>query len=374
MTALESSAAAIERISAAAFEIPTETDSEADGTLEWDSTTTVVVEVTAGGETGIGFTYGPAAIALFVEKELVKTLAGQDATEVAGNWHRSISATRNSGNEGLKMMAVAAVDVALWDLKGRLFDAPLITLLDAHKTSVPAYGSGGFCNYTSVQLAEQLASWAEQGMRAVKMKVGRDPASDLKRVATARRAVGDDAGLFVDANGAYDRKEALAWAHRFNEHGVAWFEEPVSSDDLEGLRLIRDGSPPGMEIAAGEYGYNPWYFARMLEAGAVDVLQADVTRCGGVTTMVGLDGTAIAHNMPMSAHTSPTIHAHVCCAMQTVRHIEYFHDHARIEQMLFEGALAPEDGMLTPDKARPGLGIEFKRSDAGSYLTYASKG
>src|SRR5581483_3886374 len=118
----------------------------------------------------------------------------------------------------------------------------------------------------------------------VKMKIGRDPANDPRRVAEAREAIGPDTQLFVDANGAYSRKEALALAHLFaRDAGVTWFEEPVSSDDLEGLHLMREHAPAGMEIAAGEYGYDLWYFRRMLEAEAVDVLQADATRCAGIT-------------------------------------------------------------------------------------------
>ena len=136
------------------------------------------------------------------------------------------------------------------------------------------YGSGGFCSYTERELQEQLGGWAAQGLPAVKMKVGRDARADPERVRAAREAIGG-AGLFVDANGAYSRKQALALADVFAGEGVTWLEEPVSSDDLAGLRLVRDRAPPGMDVAAGEYGYAPEYFRRMLEAGAVDVLQAD---------------------------------------------------------------------------------------------------
>jgi L-alanine-DL-glutamate epimerase-like enolase superfamily enzyme len=184
-------------------------------------------------------------------------------------------------------------------------------------------------------------------------------------VRAARAAVGEKVELFVDANGAYDRKQALALAECFRaESGVSWFEEPVSSDDLDGLRLLRDRAPAGMRIAAGEYGYELHYFRRMLEAGAVDVLQADVTRCGGITGMMGVAALCEARSLGLSAHTSPSLHAHVGCALAPLVHVEYFYDHARIEQMLFEGAPRPRGGLLRPDPARPGLGLELREEVA----------
>ena len=261
-------------------------------------------------------------------------------------------------------MAISAVDVALWDLKARLLDVPLVSLLGAARESVPIYGSGGFTSYDDRQLRRQLGGWVEQGIPRVKMKIGRDPAADIGRVRSARDAIGRDAELFVDANGAYIAKQALAQAERFAEFGVAWFEEPVSSDDLAGLRLMRDRGPAGMDIAAGEYGYDPFYFRRMLEAEAVDVLQADATRCGGITGFLHAGSLCAAWPIPLSAHTAPSIHAHVCCSLPQVCHLEYFHDHVRIERMLFDGVLEPVGGELRTDRSRPGLGLELKTTDA----------
>ena len=200
------------------------------------------------------------------------------------------------------------------------------------------------------------------------MKVGRDPAADIGRARAVRKAIGPDAELFVDANGAYDRKQALALAQGYDEVGVSWFEEPVSSDDLDGLRLIRDRAPAGMAIAAGEYGFEPGYFRRMLDAGAVDVLQADVTRGGGITGLQAVSGLCTAYQVPFSAHCAPQIHAHAGCAVGRLRHCEYFHTHARVEEMLFDGVLRPRDGALRPDGGRPGLGIELKRADVNRFL------
>jgi L-alanine-DL-glutamate epimerase-like enolase superfamily enzyme len=274
---------------------------------------------------------------------------------------------RNLGRPGICSMAIAAIDSALWDLKARLLGLPLVTLLGQVRETVVVYGSGGFTSYTDEQLEEQFGAWAEEGIRAVKMKVGREPQLDPHRVRIARAAIGPATELFVDANGAYTRKQALALADVFAEERVCWFEEPVSSDDLEGLRLIRDRAPAGMDIAAGEYGYDIVYFRRMLEAGAVDVLQADATRCAGITGFLQAAALCDAWGLPLSAHTAPTLHAHPMCAVGRARNVEYFHDHVRIERMLFDGALVAHKGELRPDLLRPGLGIEFKRADARKF-------
>jgi L-alanine-DL-glutamate epimerase-like enolase superfamily enzyme len=278
-----------------------------------------------------------------------------------------VRAVRNLGRPGIASMAVAAVDSALWDLKARLLGVSVVTLLGAVRREVPVYGSGGFTSYSVEELRRQLGGWVADGISRVKMKVGRDAAQDAQRVRAAREAIGSTAELFVDANGAYTRKQALAQANRFAESDVSWFEEPVPSDDLEGLRLLRDRGPAGMAMTAGEYGYDLPYFRRMLDAGAVDILQADATRCGGITGFVRVAALCEAAGIPLSAHTAPSLHAHVCCALAPVIHVEYFVDHARIEDMLFDGALTPRGGSLQPDRSRPGFGLELKRSEAARY-------
>jgi L-alanine-DL-glutamate epimerase-like enolase superfamily enzyme len=289
---------------------------------------------------------------------------GQDAMAPAASWNAMVAGTRNLGRPGIVSMAISAVDIACWDLKSRLLELPLVALLGVVRNSVPVYGSGGFTSYSDKQLQSQLAGWVEQGISRVKMKIGRDAEADLRRVEAARAAIGSSAELFVDANGAYSRKQALKQAERFRDSNVRWFEEPVTSDDLSGLRLLRDRAPAEMEIAAGEYGYDAGYFRRMLDAGGVDVLQADATRCGGITGFLQAAALCEAHHMPLSGHTAPLVHTHVGCAVKPMRHLEYFHDHVRIEGMFFDGARSPVHGELSPDLSRPGIGIELKRADA----------
>jgi L-alanine-DL-glutamate epimerase-like enolase superfamily enzyme len=345
-----------------AFSIPTDSP-ESDGTLRWDKTVLVVVEAPAADRVGLGYTYADAATAKFIADSLAAVVTGQDAMNVPAAWAAMAREIRNHGRPGIVSMAMAAVDAALWDLKARLLELPLARLLGMVQDGVQAYGSGGFTSYSDRQLADQLAGWADAGLRSVKMKVGREPARDHHRVALARQAIGPKVGLMVDANGAYSRKQALAMAELFIAAEVSWFEEPVSSDDLAGLHLIRNRAPAGMDIAAGEYGYQPLYFRRMLEAQAVDVLQADASRCG-IDGFLAAATMCRARSMPLSCHCAPALHLHPATTVEGLHGLEYFHDHVRIEQMLFDGAVKPQAGVLKPDLSRAGNGLELRRADA----------
>jgi L-alanine-DL-glutamate epimerase-like enolase superfamily enzyme len=297
---------------------------------------------------------------------------GEDVMDVRARWLELGAQLRNAGRPGIGFCAISAVDQALWDLKARLLDVPLVVLLGAAHDDVPIYGSGGFCSYSLERLREQLGGWASGGIPRVKMKVGREPEHDPARLDAAREAIGDDVELFVDANGAFARKQALAWAERYAlEWGVSWFEEPVSSADFAGLRLLRDQGPAGLEIAAGEYAYVPADFRNLVRC--VDCLQADVTRCGGITGLLSASGLANALGIDVSAHCAPAISAHAFCAVERRRHLEYFHDHVRVEGMLFDGVPEPDGGALRPDRSRPGNGLELKREDAERFSASPGK-
>ncbi len=355
---------AVERVTAAAYTVPTDRP-ESDGTFEWDSTTIVAVEVAAGDEAGIGWTYGAAAVERLIGDVVAGIVEGIDALAVGAANRKMREALRNAGAAGAGAMALSAVDIALWDLKAKLLGVSVASLLGPVHAEVPVYGSGGFCSYTQDELVEQFIGWVEEGIPRLKMKVGREPAKDFERVRAAREAIGAGSELYVDANGALSVKQALRFAEQFTELGVSWFEEPVSSRNLEGLRLIRDRAPAGMDIAAGEYASSLDEFHRL--AGSVDCLQADATRCGGITGLLGAAAVAEAHELDLSGHTAPTVHAHALAAVPRLRHLEWFHDHVRVERLLFDGVLEPEDGALRPDPDRPGLGVELKHADAERY-------
>jgi L-alanine-DL-glutamate epimerase-like enolase superfamily enzyme len=353
--------ARVEEVTATAYTVPTDRP-ESDGTLEWDSTTIIVVEASSGDRHGLGYTYGHRAIAELIGSTLSPLVVGMDPLAPPRAWVAMQEAVRNFGRQGLGAMAISAVDIALWELRAKLLGLSLADSLGRVREAIPAYGSGGFTSYTEAELAEQLRGWVEQGCKRVKIKVGREPERDPQRLATAREAIGPDVKLMVDANGAFDRRGAADWAARYAEFGVSYFEEPVSSDDLEGLRWLRDAVPAEIEVAAGEYAWDLPELGRL--AGCVDVLQADATRCAGITNLLRADGICRAHNLPFSAHCAPQVSAHLCCALERAVHLEYFHDHERVESMLFEGVIELEDGELRPDPARPGLGIKLRRAEA----------
>jgi len=354
----------VERIEVSAYTVPTDSP-ESDGTLQWDSTTLVLVEAIGGGKRGLGYTYGDLSVGKFIESKLAETVRGEDAMSPPAAWSAMQGAIRNAGRPGVGAMAVSAVDIALWDLKAKLLEVPLADALPRFHDAVPIYGSGGFTSYSPDRLREQLGGWVSEGIPRVKMKVGREPEKDPERVGAVREAIGEGTELLVDANGAYTRKQALYWAERFAEEGITYLEEPVSSEDREGLRLLRDRGPGGLAIVAGEY---EWTLPQLADlAGCVDILQADVTRCAGITNLLRVDGICKGRQIPFSAHCASSVSAHACCAVETLAHLEYFHDHVRVEGMLFDGALDPGAGHLRPDPSRPGLGLEPKRADVEEY-------
>jgi len=359
----------VREVTTAVYVIPTDAP-EADGTLAWDATTMVAARVSAGGQQGIGWTYAAAAAQGVISDMLAGVVTGRSALDVPGANEAMTRAVRNVGRPGIAATAISAVDIALWDLKSRLLGCPLTGLLGQAHDSVPVYGSGGFTSYDDDQTREQLTGWVQKDrIPRVKIKIGEGWGTrehrDLERIALAREVIGPDADLYVDANGGYTTGQAVRVAERMAEFGVSWFEEPVSSQDLAGLAAVRRQVLP--DVAAGEYSWSLADSARLIAAGAVDCLQLDVTRCGGITEFLRGSALAAAHNLQVSGHCAPNLHARVGVAVPNLRHVEYFHDHQRIERMLFDGALDPDGGTLSPDPGRPGLGLTLREPDADQY-------
>ena len=357
-------------VDVAAFTVPTD-QPEADGTLSWDSTTVVVVHVKAGGRVGMGWTYSSPAVADIVRGKYADVVQDSDPCDVAGIHEQMRRAVRNLGRGGLVGQALSAVDIALWDLKARLLDQSLVALLGRCRDSVPVYGSGGFTTYDDTTTSSQLEGWvSDDGVSYVKIKIGEswgtNTKRDLHRAMLARKVIGDDVELFVDANGAYSAHQAVRVGHALiDDADISWFEEPVSSDDLVGLREVRHHLD--VDVAAGEYGDHETVFQRMLAAQAVDCLQIDVTRCGGYTTWLRSAAIAAAHGIEVSGHCAPNLHAPIAAAVPNLRHVELFHDHRRCDAMLFSGLPHVSDGALKTDENSPGHGMTLKAADAERY-------
>ena len=233
----------IKDIKVSAYKIPTD-GPESDGTIEWNSTTLILVEIEGGGKSGIGYTYADVTSAMFIDNSLKKILIGKDGMQIPFILKSMVDSVRNNNNCGIIAMAISAIDNALWDLKAKILNLPLVSLLGKQRNDLLLYASGGFTSYSVKKLQKQLGDGAAQGFKQVKMKVGREPEKDVERVKKAREAIGKDTALFVDANGAYNARQALEKAVQFSDLGVTWFEEPVPSSDLKGLRFIREHAPP----------------------------------------------------------------------------------------------------------------------------------
>lgn len=359
----------LKSLDVSAYTVPTSTP-EADGTYAWDATTMVLVRAAAGEWTGIGWTYAPAACAALVRETLGPAVVGLNCFDVPAAAEAMARVVRTSSRPGLAGYAISAVDCALWDLKARILGLPLHRLFGAARAAVDVYGSGGFTTYSEGQLRTQLAGWTvDQKIPRVKIKIGEDRGTntvrDLTRIRQVRETIGPAVQLFVDANGGYTAKQAVRVFEASAEQEVAWFEEPVSSDHLEGLREVRRSVTA--DVAAGEYGTTLFYFRRMCEAGAVDCLQVDVSRCGGFTEWFRAAAVAAAHGLEVSGHCAPNLTVSAAAGTLNFRHLEWFHDHVRIEDMFFDGTGDPAGGSVRPREDSPGNGLTFRVRDAEKY-------
>jgi L-alanine-DL-glutamate epimerase-like enolase superfamily enzyme len=349
-------------ITTGVYRFPTpELKPEADGTLQWDATTAVTVTLTAGDRTGLGWTYSSPAAAAIIHDTLAGVIRHRAAHDIADGWSAMHQASRNLGTRGLVTQAISAVDIAWWDLKARLLDIPLSGLLGCCRNEVPIYGSGGFTTLSDTQLAEQIEGWQEAGCTAMKIKIGESWGTridrDLARIEWLRALAGSRTQLMVDANGGYRIGQARRVGAALDDLSVIWFEEPVSSDDTAGLAALR--AALRCDIAAGEYAADLYDVRALLPA--VDCLQLDATRCGGYTGWLRGAALAQSHNLDVSAHCAPALHAFVAAAIPNLRHVEWFADHARLEPLLVDGLPAVFDGALHPNSTAPGHGMTLRR-------------
>lgn len=270
-------------------------------------------------------------------------------------------ALRGGGRKGIAFCALSAIDIALWDLKAKHLNLPLFELLGACVESVPVYGSGGWTNQTADELLAEMTEYATRGFGAVKMKVGKNfgkaERDDVRRVEEVRAAIGDTVDLYVDANNAYQPKQAVRIASQLQPYRVGWFEEPVIADDIDGLAAVTRASP--IPVATGEHEYTKFGFRELLSRHAADIVQPDVGRVGGITEWMKIAHLAQAFNVQIAPHSYLLIHLHLACATPNTKSIEMLGAYERIDRELFARVPEPREGMLAPLADAPGLGLEL---------------
>ena len=327
--------------------------------MRWDVTTAVAVTLHAAGYSGLGWTYSSPVAADIVEQHLRPIVDGARVADIDRGWQAMHRAGRNFGTRGLYLQAMSAVDIAWWDLKARVLGCSLPDLLGRCHDQVPVYGSGGFTTMSDAELAAQVDEWKHLGCTAMKIKIGQAWGTcidrDLGRAYRLRELAGPAVEIMVDANGGYTVGQARRVGAALDEIGVTWFEEPVSSDDTDGLAAVR--AALRCDVTAGEYAADVYDVRALLPV--IDCLQLDATRCGGYTGWRACAALARAHNLSVSAHCAPALHTPIAMATGHLRHIEYFADHARLEPELVIGAPTVIDGHVTtpPDVFGHGMSL-----------------
>jgi L-alanine-DL-glutamate epimerase-like enolase superfamily enzyme len=260
------------------------------------------------------------------------------------------------------MRAISAVDIALWDLRGKITGLPLHALLGSYRSgTVPAYASGGYYvpGKTPDDLKKEMQSYKNMGFPAVKIKVGRvSTQEDVERIRACREVLEPKMPLYLDANNAWkDAPTAVAAIHAFEEHGIDWVEEPVFPDDMEAsAEIARSVTVP---IATGEIEATRWGFQALLDAGAASILQPDAAVCGGITEWRRIAALAAAHNVPVAPHWFADLHVHLVAATPNALSVEYFTDTQVLNFMrLMKRSLTVKAGELVLPQ-EPGLGIEW---------------
>ena len=262
----------------------------------------------------------PALLAALVTEELAPAVVGEDPAMIRGIRDKLWRLTDYHGTVGLALLGIAAIDIALWDLAGRVAGQPVWRLLGAGRDRVPAYAMVGWLNYDLDELRRVCAAAVEQGFRGVKMKVGAPTlAEDVARIEAVRAVVGPDTLVMVDANQVFSTHEALRRGRVYEELGCYWFEEPLRADDTEGLAELAHALT--IPIASGENNYGKRQFRQLFERRAVDIVQPDLRRAGGVTECLEIGLLADAFNVPYASHGGG-VHLHVLAALPNTLFME----------------------------------------------------
>lgn len=353
----------IKNVKASLLASPVQTGFQ-DATRKVETVGMCVVQVTTEqGLTGIGVTYhevGGEAIKELIEKYFAPKLIDRDPFQTEAIWEELFHYARGVGRKGLSFCALSAVDIALWDLKGKILDLPLYCLLGGNEKQVPIYASGGWTSHDDDALVEEALMMVRRGYRMIKLKVGveggKNIQRDIARCRKVREAIGPDIGFMVDANNAFHAAEAVRLANSIREYDIMLFEEPVFADDIPGLKRFKQGTD--IPLGTGEHEYTRYGARDLIMGEAVDYLQMDATRCGGITEMNKVTALSQAWNLAFAPHAMEHIHMHLVSAAPNGVFLERLFLFEDITAMVYQDAPVPEKGILTiPDK--PGLGLEL---------------
>lgn len=322
---------------------------------------------TDAGHRGLGFAYsvegGGRALKMIATDDLAPLLIDEDPLDHERLGAKVYWRLQGIGRRGLVAHAYSAVDLALWDIKGKAAGLPLYKLLGGARESAPVYGSDtGWLWMSPEEIIEASRPYLDQGMMGIKLKVGSaNPEADAERVTRIREAFGEDIWLGVDANQRYDYGTALSMGFFFEEElGVDWFEEPISCEDVEGHARL--ASKLDVPIALGETLFGRDEFQSYLQRGAVDVLQPDITKVGGLTAWLKIAALAEQYHRPLAPHLLPEVSVHLACGLPQVRMVEYM-------PWLYPAFIEPPaivNGQMVPPK-RPGLGLDIRPDAVEKY-------
>lgn len=314
---------------------------------------------TDSGEEGLGV--GTPVARDIIERALKPILLNQDPLCIEKLWDDMFWRVRGYGRKGVAFCAISAVDIALWDLKAKLFGVPLYRLLGPYTDRVPIYGSGGWTSFSEEELVREQTGYVERGIPRVKMKVAKDfgksEAEDIRRLKAVRKAVGDEVEIYVDANNGYYAKQAIGMAKHLADYDVKWFEEPVLADDIAGLAAIARAI--SIPVATGEHEYTRYGFKELIAQGGADIVQPDVGRVGGISEWMKVAHLAQAFNLPIAPHAVQLVHLHVACCIPNLKVVEYLGTVEEGDKLWYTEFPEPRDGYWSPYPDRPGLGLEL---------------
>ena len=339
----------------------------------------LVVRLEADGLTGVGFTLGyDASVAMvsMVESIYKPLLLGAQVSRSEQLWSEMFRQSIQAGRRGAALRAMSAIDIALWDLRGKRAGMPVMELLGVHSNSMRCYATGGYYRegYTEEDLVREMESYVEQGFTAVKLKVGKLPArQDAERLGRIRKAVGDDVDILLDANGGWpDAPTAISAMRRLEEHRPYWIEEPVRADNMHAMARIAESLDT--PVATGELEATRWAFANLIQLRAADILQPDATVCGGVGEWLRIANMAAGFDIPIAPHYNWDIHTQLLATVPNGLFIEYFAPAApgsrqssvKLFDEVIDNPIHPDKGYIQP-RTEPGFGIRYREEKLAGY-------